>query len=82
MDKKLFIEKCKRIHNHKYEYNIDSDDVKTRDKIEIVCPKHGTFNQKVWSHISGSGCTKCYNESIPKKIDNSRELFIDKSTNP
>ncbi len=76
MNKEVFLKRCKDIHNDKYEYLIDSD-VKTRDKIDIVCPKHGLFNQKVYSHLSGSGCKKCHNEN--NKLSNGVEKFIEKS---
>ena len=65
MDKKSFIEVCNRVHNNKYEYSsINQNDIKTRDTIDIICKKHGEFKQKAWTHKSGSGCPKCYNESI------------------
>jgi very-short-patch-repair endonuclease len=80
MDKKSFIEFCNRVHNNKYEYNsINQNDIKTRDSIDIICKKHGKFKQRAWTHKSGSGCPKCYNESISKKLGNGVDLFIKKS---
>lgn len=79
MDKKSFIEICNSVHNNKYEYNIEQDDVKTRDIINIICKKHGEFKQKAWTHKNGSGCPKCYNESISKKLGNGADLFIKKA---
>lgn len=54
MYKKLFIEICNRVHNNKYEYNIEQDDIKTRDIINIICTKHGEFKQKAWTHKNRS----------------------------
>jgi hypothetical protein len=53
-----FINKAKEIHNNKYNYskvnykNIDS-------KIEIICPKHGSFKQTPYNHLKGFGCSRC-----------------------
>jgi very-short-patch-repair endonuclease len=80
MDKKIFIEDSNRLHNNKYDYsNIVQNDIKTRDIIDIICKKHGNFKQKAWTHKSGGGCPKCYNESISKKLGNGLDLFIKKS---
>jgi len=29
------------------------------NKIEIICPEHGSFTQEVYRHLSGQGCPKC-----------------------
>lgn len=80
MNKNLFIDICKGVHNNKYDYdNIEQENIKTRDIINITCRKHGDFKQKAWTHKSGGGCKKCYNESISSKIGNGVELFIKKS---
>lgn len=80
MDKKSFIEICNKVHDNKYEYDtINQNDIKTRDTIDIICKKHGEFKQKAWTHKSGSGCPKCYNESISKKLGNGVDLFIKKA---
>jgi hypothetical protein len=53
-----FIEKVKEIHNNKYSYSM----VKyksTKDKIIILCPIHGEFNQRCENHLRGQGCPKC-----------------------
>lgn len=55
----IFIKKSKDIHGNKYNYNkvayIDSN-----EKVIITCPIHGDFSQKPSSHLSGTGCHKCY----------------------
>lgn len=58
LDKDKFIDKCKKIHNNKYDYS------KTQyngiyQKICIICPKHGEFWQVANNHINGKGCPKC-----------------------
>jgi hypothetical protein len=52
------IEYCKRVHNNKYTYNtIYRDNGYLR--IELICDKHGIFNQRLEHHIKGHGCYKC-----------------------
>lgn len=48
----------KDMHGDKYDY---SKVVYTngRTDVEIICPKHGSFAQKPFSHILGTGCPKC-----------------------
>ena len=53
-----FIEKANEVHNYKYDYSkIKYND--SNSKIEIICPKHGSFWQKPSSHLQGIGCPKC-----------------------
>jgi hypothetical protein len=56
--KNNFIEKANRIHNNRYDYSFTKYK-NSRSKIKIVCPKHGMFEQKVNSHLNGSGCPNC-----------------------
>jgi len=54
----MFIEKAKKIHGDKYQY----DNVVytgTEYHVTITCIKHGDFNQVAGYHLSGNGCTKC-----------------------
>ena len=65
-----FIEKANKVHNCKYDYS--KIEYKTgNDKIEIICPEHGSFWQKASNHLLGNGCPQCANNV---KFDNS--LFI------
>jgi len=56
---KKFIEKSKKIHNNKYDYLLILNYNSNTDKVKIICPIHGVFNQKISSHLSGHGCQKC-----------------------
>lgn len=51
---KLFHE----IHKNKYKYNFDTFK-NVNSKIEIVCPYHGSFYQRVEKHLRECGCPKC-----------------------
>lgn len=73
MPKKLttedFIEKANKIHNFKYEY-IDINYINNKSKIKIQCKEHGEFEQRVDSHLHGSGCPRC------SKISNYYDFVI------
>jgi very-short-patch-repair endonuclease len=59
----LFIEKSKKIHGNKYDYS-QSIFTKARNKVKIICPTHGLFEQVAFSHYkTGQGCGKCYKEN-------------------
>lgn len=56
-----FITKASVIHNNKYDY---SRTVYTRakDKVQIVCPIHGIYEQRASSHLAGVSCPVCGKE--------------------
>lgn len=48
-----FINKANIVHNNKYDYelvNYENNCI----KIKIICNKHGTFEQRPTTHLSGS----------------------------
>lgn len=55
---KSILEQCKTVHNNFYEYNIEEYKNK-QQKIEIICPIHGIFKQKISAHLRGQRCPKC-----------------------
>ena len=56
-----FIEKAKEIHSDKYDYSkVVYKNSST--KVEIICPKHGSFFQNPYSHLNGCGCPRCGKE--------------------
>lgn len=70
-----FIEKAKTIHGDKYDYSlVDYKDAKT--KIEIVCPVHGVFKQKINDHLYGNGCPICRESKGEKEI----RLFLENNS--
>lgn len=53
----IFIAQSSKIHNNKYRY---IDEYKgAHVKIDILCPKHGTFSQTPNSHLKNRGCPDC-----------------------
>lgn len=67
-----FIQKAIAAHGDKYDYS-KSNYLSARDKIEIVCPTHGSFWQIASNHINQkNGCGKCFN----LRRSNSRRLNL------
>lgn len=53
------VEKCKKVHGDKYIYPIDMLNRKVKNKVPIICKKHGEFWQILSNHYKGCGCPKC-----------------------
>ena len=69
----LFIERASKVHNNLYNYSKTSY-VNANTKVEIVCPKHGSFYQTPYSHLQGQGCNAC-----SKRPTVSTEDFVKKA---
>lgn len=69
-----FIELAISVHGGKYNYS-ESSYKKSSEKITIICPIHGKFEQIANNHLRGQGCAKCVG-NIKKNTDE----FIEKST--
>lgn len=87
-----FIAKARKIHGEKYDY---SKVIYTgiHNKVQIICPQHGVFEQQANSHLHGIGCPRCSQskgESIIKHILDENginyvdqyRIAIDKDINP
>ncbi len=73
-----FIEECTNIHNGKYDYSLVTYKSK-EDKVQIICPIHGVFEQVAKLHLKGSGCPKCsyiYRSNLYRKT---KEEFIEEA---
>jgi len=56
-----FIKKGNDVHNNKYDYSLVKFN-KGTDKVNIICPEHGLFTQRVTNHLNlKDGCPKCSN---------------------
>lgn len=50
--------KCIEVHGDRYDYpNLNYKN--RNEKINIVCKKHGEFQQTAGSHFAGAGCSQC-----------------------
>ncbi|MCA9749281.1 MAG: hypothetical protein KC414_09250 [Romboutsia sp.] len=56
-----FVKQANKIHNNKYKY-VQLAYVNTNNRVKIVCPEHGEFEQKGYSHLQGKGCLECAKE--------------------
>ena len=73
-----FIEKAKKVHCNKYNYS-KVEYKGCNEKICIICPEHGEFWQIPSSHLSGKGCSKCYNKKRGNKLKLTTEQFIEEA---
>ena len=72
LDTEYFIEKSNQIHDNKYDYSLCIYSA-SKDKVKIVCKKHGIFEQTPDSHLHGHGCFTCSVERT--KIGKLKKLF-------
>ena len=66
-----FIERSTKIHNDFYDYS-KTVYTNSKNKVIIICPKHGVFEQKADAHWLGSGCAKC-----TRHISKKETLWLD-----
>lgn len=61
-----FIVKAKKIHSNKYDYS-KVNYMGANNKVIIICPTHGKFQQTPDSHLQVHGCQKCAKNTISLK---------------
>jgi len=64
--RELVIDRFVETHGDKYNYNLVKF-TNCKDKVDIICPEHGIFSQKVESHYKGHGCPKCAQKKTGEK---------------
>jgi predicted RNA-binding Zn-ribbon protein involved in translation (DUF1610 family) len=88
MTKKLtteeFIQKAVALHGDNYDYT-NAKYKHSHKKVEIICKKHGSFEQISKDHLKGHGCPECGKEKISEARkthgkSNSKEYKIWKDT--
>jgi very-short-patch-repair endonuclease len=72
--KEQFIEKAKQVHLNVYDYSL-IEYKNSRTKINIICPKHGIFEQRPNDHLQGRGCNLYH---LDRKRD-TKEEFVEKA---
>jgi len=70
-----FIAEAKSVHGDRYDYS-DSEYVNCETKVKIICPEHGSFEQRPRIHLNGSGCPKCGLKKFIKSQTKTTEQFI------
>lgn len=58
LDSEKFIKRARELHGDKYDYS-KVDYVTAKEKVTIICPKHGEFLQAPYHHLQGCGCPSC-----------------------
>jgi hypothetical protein len=70
-----FIERANSKHRNRYDYSqVAFEGVE--NKVTIICPEHGPFEQRVMVHLKGFNCPKCGREQVADKLSHSLERFI------
>jgi len=79
LSKEELIKRCNKKHNNKYDYSLIVYKI-LKDKVKIICPIHGIFEQQLYSHMTTSGCPKCNNLTLnnDKFIKKAKEIHKDK----
>ncbi|WP_425653156.1 hypothetical protein ACPSLZ_13040 [Vibrio campbellii] len=74
-----FIEQARSIHGNYYDYSLVNYQG-NKERVTIICPKHGKFEQAAGSHTNqGAGCIKCGFEATKEKQTKTTEQFIDEA---
>jgi len=77
---KEVIERFKKQHGDRYDYSL-VEFSRIKDKVKIICRKHGVFLQSPDSHMRGRGCNICafgkvvVRKSKPRLIKNDRDFI-------
>ena len=58
LDTDDFISKADKVHQGKYDYS-RVNYTGYNNKVEILCPVHGSFLQRANNHLAGVGCREC-----------------------
>lgn len=69
-----FIRKAEKLHTGKYDYS-EVDYKTSQQPVDIICPKHGKFQQTPNNHLQGKGCIKCTCNTISRVEQSVKEAF-------
>lgn len=70
-----FIARAKKAHGNKYDYG-KAVYLGIENKLTIICPVHGEWEQAGKHHVNGHGCPRCGFEEGSRKNRNTLEYFI------
>lgn len=73
-----FSDNARRVHGDFYSYE-KTCYKNTHEKVEIICPVHGSFYQAPCHHLNGRGCRRCYDDATKKRQTLDLQHVIDKS---
>lgn len=74
-----FLKRCKNKFGDKYDFSLTKYS-KMKNKVKVICSKHGEFEQYALALYRGVGCPKCANKSITNEefIEKARKIHGDK----
>ena len=70
-----YIARANIVHNNYYDYS-KTIFTTVNNKLEITCPKHGSFWQNAANHLNGNKCKKCSMEQRSAARTKTTEEFI------
>tara|TARA_R110000851_G_scaffold146476_1_gene286147 strand:+ start:272 stop:1915 length:1644 start_codon:yes stop_codon:yes gene_type:complete len=73
-----FLTKAMSVHGKQYDYT-NVNYVNSKTKIDIICDKHGKFQQLPYSHLRGKGCNSCGVDSTKIKLSLTNDEFIERA---
>lgn len=63
-----FVNESRKIHGNRYDYSL-TEYTGALNKVRIICPTHGVFEQIANNHLHGQGCPKCHKVKSQKNLD-------------
>ena len=73
-----FIAKARMVHGERYDYSL-VEYLSCQDKVTIICPDHGPFEQMPNGHLGGKGCYECGIVASSDTKRSTTEQFIAKA---
>ena len=73
-----FIEKANIKHKFKFDYSL-VEYINSVNKVKIICPEHGEFEQTPAKHLSNGGCRLCGILKRSRNRASNLQLFINKA---
>ena len=74
-----FINEARKVHGEKYDYS-KTEYKGIFEKVTVICPVHGEFEQTAHNHLRGNGCPKCSdNRWATIKNERAKKTFIERA---
>ena len=70
-----FVERAREVHGDVYDYS-EAVYAGTHEKLRIVCPEHGVFEQSPANHLKGRGCPECGKVKAGDARRSSKDAFV------
>jgi very-short-patch-repair endonuclease len=70
-----FVAAAREVHGDSYDYP-KTKIYNSRSRAQIVCPEHGPFEQMVYVHLAGHGCSDCSYNKVGKRAQLGLSEFL------